>query len=181
MNPEPRRRSRLGAVFALSLVATLGVLAVLSRFDSRLRGPSAPLGIVSFELAGANGVRRVLDGWNDAQRLDALFVQRLDYLFLVLYATTIASAALLVARRLAPRHPRAAALGRRVAWGICLAALLDAVENAPMISMLSSGVVNEWGANVSSACASLKFALVALCLFYLLAALPFALRQSRAP
>jgi hypothetical protein len=156
----------LGRFFLVSCALTIPTMVCLARVDAALRGPNAPLGIVSFEFAG-RGAAAVLSGWTEAQRRDALFVQGLDYLFLVLYSTTLACAALLVGRRCAGRLRAASG---PAAWAFLLAAVADAVENAPMVAMLRAGVADPRGALVSLACASAKFALLVLGGVYLLAA-----------
>lgn len=155
----------LGRFFLVSCALTVPTMVGLSRVDAALRGPNAPLGIVSFEFAG-RGAAVLLAGWSEAQRRDALFVQGLDYLFLVLYSTMLACAALLVGRRCEGRLRTASTWA---AWAFLVAGLSDAVENAPMVMMLRSGVADGAGALVSLVCASTKFALLVLGGAYLLA------------
>lgn len=156
----------LGRFFLVSLALCLPTMFALSRVDAALRGPNAPLGIVSFEFAG-RGAAALLAGWTEAQRRDALFVQGLDYLFLVLYSAVLSSAALLLGRR---REGRIAALASPIAWAFTLAAVADAIENAPMVVMLRTGVADERGAMVSLVCASLKFLLLVVGGLYLIVA-----------
>lgn len=175
----------LGAVFRVSLVLSLVVMAALATLDAGLRGPSAPLGIVSFEIAGS-GAQALLDGWTEAQRRDAMLVQGLDYFFLVVYSTALASAALLIGRRLRATHPRLAALAGPAAWAHTLAGAADAIENTPMTLALRSGVADPTGATVSLAFACGKGVLLVLGIAYVLVALaalatPAARRGEAAP
>jgi hypothetical protein len=165
-------------LFRASLVLSLLTMAALGTVDASLRCPTAPLGIVSFELAGG-GAADVLEGWSEAQRRDAMLVQGLDYLFLVLYSTALASAALLAGRRARTARPQLAALARPVAWGFTLSGLFDAVENTPMTLMLRTGVADATGAWITLGFASAKFILLLIGIPYLL--LMTALGRGQAP
>jgi hypothetical protein len=155
----------LVAVFRVSLGLSLLVMSVLASVDAGLHCPTAPQGIVSFEIAGADAPA-LLAGWSEAQRRDAIFVQGLDYLFLVVYSTALASAALLIGRR-AKAHPRVAALAAPAAWAHTLAGVADAIENTPMVIALRRGETDPTGATISLVFASAKFALLALGLLYI--------------
>ncbi len=169
----------LGPLFRASLVLSLVVMAVLGTVDAGLRCPSAPLGIVSFEIAGASGAGPMLAGWSEAQRRDAIFVQGLDYLFLLVYSTALASGALLLGRRHASRSRGLAGLARPAAWALTLAGLFDAIENTPMTVMLRTGEASPTGATISLVFASAKFVLLALGIGYVLIA-TLALARTRA-
>lgn len=157
----------LSPLFRASLVLSLVTMGALGTVDSSLRCPTAPLGIVSFEIAGG-GAAELLDGWTETQRRDAMLVQGLDYLFLVVYSTALASAALLLGRRARTTRPQLAALARPVAWGFTLSGLADAIENTPMTLMLRTGVADQTGALVTLGFASAKFILLLIGLPYLL-------------
>src|SRR5262245_8478593 len=110
----------LGPLFRVSLVLTLAVTVVLARLDSGLKSEVTPLGIISFELAGDRAAE-VLASFSEAARRDALLLQGLDYLYLVLYSTALASGVLLLGK--------GSSLARAVAWMQTLAAVCDAIEN----------------------------------------------------
>jgi hypothetical protein len=150
-----RRRTFL-ALLALDLV----LAGALGAVDRSLRTEGAPSGIVSFELAGSSSsARRVVESWDADARVQAGFSLGLDYLFLVVYSTTIALACLWVADTLRPRHGRAASLGVWLAWGQWAAAALDAVENAALLATLLGPTDRPWP-ELARACALPKFALV---------------------
>jgi hypothetical protein len=157
-------------VFRVSLVLSLVVMAVLGTVDAGLHCPTAPQGIVSFEIAG-EGAPAMLAGWSEVQRRDAIFVQGLDYLFLCVYSTALASASLLLGRRAKATHPRLAALATPIAWGHTLAALCDAIENTPMTIALHRGETDPTGATISLVFASVKFVLLVVGIGYVLVAL----------
>lgn len=158
----------LGPLFRSSLVLSLIVMAVLGTIDAGLRCPTAPLGIVSFEIVGASGVEALLAGWTEAQHRDAILVQGIDYLFLCAYSTALASGALLLGRRAMAGRPRLAALARPAAWALTLSGICDAIENTPMTMMLRSGEASATGATISLVFASAKFVLLVLGIAYVL-------------
>ncbi len=158
-------------LFRASLVLSLLVMGVLATLDAGLRCPSAPLGIVSFEIAGATGAGPMLAGWTEAQRRDAILVQGLDYLFLVVYSTALASGALLLGRRHAAGRPRLSGLAPAAAWACTVSGICDAVENTPMTIMLRAGQPDPVGATISLVFASAKFVLLVLGIGYVLTAL----------
>ncbi len=143
-------------LFRASFLLSLLTIAPLAVVDASLRCETAPLGIVSFEIAGV-GAADVLAGWTEAQRRDAMLVQGLDYLFLLLYATALASGALLAGRRARARRPRLASVARPLAWGFTVAGVCDLIENTPMTLMLRANAADDTGALVSLAFASVKF------------------------
>ena len=157
------------ALLRVSALATCLVFAVLIALDSGLHTEQAARGIVSFELAGSRAAD-VLAGWSEAQRRDALLLQGLDYLFIVAYATLLATASLALAARLDERAPRLRRLGRAAAWGAVLAGAADVVENVPLILMLRSGVASPTGAAIAQASALLKFGLLLAVVAYLVCA-----------
>ena len=147
LGPAQRR-----LLFRITVGATLMVMATLGWVDGYLRSNVSPQGIVSFEFAWSlEGARFITRRWDERAKAFAGFSLGLDYLFLLLYSTSIASALLL---RAAPTRWR-----RRLAWGQWLAALLDAVENACLLALLG-GAASDMAAKVAAVCAAFKFALV---------------------
>lgn len=153
----------LHALRRAALIATLVVFVPLSALDAGLHTSAAPNGIVSFELAG-DGAPAILQSWGEAQRRDALLLQGLDYLFLLVYAALLACAAL--ERGKSSNNARIVALAPLVAWLAVLAGIADAIENVPLILMLRSGP-SSLGATVALVFASLKFALISIVVAYL--------------
>jgi hypothetical protein len=152
-------------LFVALLALTLGVAGALRSLDDALRTADAPNGIVSFELAGSvERAGRIVASWNEAAQLRAAFGLGLDFLFLLLYSTTIAWACLWAMERL--RGVGAlAALGLPLAWGQGCAAVLDAVENVALWLVLVGPVVDPWP-RLAQVCAVPKFALVFAGLLY---------------
>ena len=165
----------LGALVGL----TVALLLALRSLDAALVTPAAPLGIVSFELAGdMQTAQRILDSWTAAGRVDAAIGLGLDYLFLVSYSLTIALGCLKTGGALARRGSRLAAPHVALARAQGIAAALDAVENLALIQLLRGSTWEPWPA-LARACAIPKFAIVAAGLLYVAAASLALLRAFR--
>ena len=161
----PRHRK---VAFLLALGGTLVVMCALGILGRGLKVSSAPFGILSFEFAGdlATAVR-ILDCWGESGRMLAAFHLGLDYLFLVLYASFIALGCALAVAHLPPGRGVLITLGVWLSWGQLFAALLDAVENSALFTLLL-GIHHDQLARVAWWCAAGKFALVGGGLLFLL-------------
>jgi hypothetical protein len=146
--PTGRRRTVMLAL----VIATTPVMAALALLDRTL-----PCGIVDFELCAFRGAcDRVIVAYRPAG-LEVGMSIGLDYLFMPLYAATLAAAVVFVAARRGERARWAAGL---IAWGATGAAGFDAVENAAMYHMVETGTAAAgW---LASGAAANKFALVAI-------------------
>jgi hypothetical protein len=89
----------------------------------------------------------------------------LDYLYLVAYPALLSLACAGVAGRLRARTPGVARLGIVLAWSIPAAGVLDAIENAALIRILTSGPSDAL-ARIAWASAVPKFVLVFAALAY---------------
>ena len=157
------RRAR---VFLPLLAATLAVWAAAGVIDRPDETAAAPLGIVSFELAGdLPTARRIIESWDGPAREHALLGLGLDFLFLALYSTTIGFACVWAAGVLRARRWPLAAAGASLAWGQWLEAVLDATENTALIVLLLREVTDPWP-RIAWWCAAPKFGLVAAGLVY---------------
>jgi hypothetical protein len=161
--PADKRR----AIFVPLLVLTLFVMAVLNTVGDLLKTEAAPQGIVSFELAGdVPTAQAILDSW-DLARTHAGFSLGFDFLFLVVYSTTIAFACVWVACALRDHWRWLVSAGLLLAWGQWLAALLDAIENTALLVTLLDSPTAPWP-QIARWCAVPKFALVFLGLAYVI-------------
>jgi hypothetical protein len=148
------------------VVATLALTAVLQVLGRPLQTAAAPLGIVSFELAGTlAAAQAMIASWDSSAQRHAAFSLGLDYLYMPLYAVTIALACGRTAATSLRTPQAAAALGVLLAWGMGLAALLDAAENAALWQVLQGSAASTWPV-VARWCAIVKFSLVAAGLLY---------------
>ena len=153
-------------IFVPLLVLTLAVMAVLNVVDSPLKTGVAPQGIVSYELAGnVSAARAILDSWNPQARVYAGFSLGFDFLFMVLYSTTIAYACTWVSGGWRGKRRSLASVGLLLAWGQWVAGLFDAVENGALWVMLAAAPAAPWP-QIARWCATVKFALVLLGLAY---------------
>ncbi|MCS7038110.1 MAG: hypothetical protein RMN24_00375 [Anaerolineae bacterium] len=159
------------------LVPTLLVMLILQIVGGPLQTPAAPRGIVSYEFAGtAERAAAILAGWDERVRVHAAFSLGFDYLFMPLYAMTIALGCLWAAERW--RWRPLAGLGGVLAWGVWLAAALDAVENLALWQLLTGAVTDPWPV-LAWWSALVKFILIGLGLLYILAGAIAGLERSR--
>lgn len=154
------RAHSIGRIFFPLLALTLLLLVVMSWVGLPLETAAAPYGIISYELAGdVSNSLSIIASWDDTARMHAAFSLGLDYLFLVLYSTTIGLACIWAARVLQVNSWRLAAVGIPLAWGLWLAALLDAIENAGLISLLFGSQAQSWSL-LARWCALFKFGII---------------------
>jgi hypothetical protein len=153
-------------LFLPFLILTLLTMVALNLLGKPLTTDEAPLGIISYEFAGSvNQATSVLDSWyEDAKNMAALSLG-LDFLFIFLYAPTIAMACVWSGEVLSDRSLFLAKMGIPLAWGTLLAGLLDMVENISLIILLLNGVMNPWP-TIAAWSATLKFLFIALGLIY---------------
>jgi hypothetical protein len=158
LSPEQRQRA-----FWQLLTATLA-LTILFRFI----GPAQP-NIVDFELAGSvSKTAAIISAWSANEQVHAGFSLGIDYLYMPLYSTTIALACLWAAG--ATRSGAWRSIGTGLAWGLWLAAVFDAIENAALAASLFGTPVEPFPA-VAQVCATLKFGLILIGLLYVLSSL----------
>ena len=161
----------------LLCIVTLLVMGVLNIVDIPLKTPAVPMGIVSFELAGDfTTAQAMVRSWDHNAQIYAGFSLGLDYLFMVLYSTTIALACVMAARRLKLLWRVIALVGVILAWGQWLAAILDGLENYALFVLLL-GLENPLWPVVAWWCATVKFSLVILGIGYSLVGAGFTLFQ----
>ncbi|MFQ5811953.1 MAG: hypothetical protein ACE5I2_01990 [Anaerolineae bacterium] len=152
--------------FIVLLALTLAVMVSLNALGGPLNTGVAPLGIVSFELAGELSLAQsMVDSWGQAGQVYAGLNLGLDYVFLIAYSSSIALGCVLLARSLSRRVAFLSFAGVILAWAQFGAALLDAVENYALIRVLLGSQQASWPA-VARWCAIPKFLIVAAGLVY---------------
>lgn len=155
-------------IFVPLLILTLVVMAILQATGGSLKTDAAPQGIVSFEFAGdVPAAQQIVDSWDAEARGHAGFSLGFDFLFLILYSTTIAFACAWIASSFQGSSKSLAIVGLLLAWGQWLAALLDAIENTGLLIILLDAPAAPWP-QIARWCAFVKFALVILGLVYTL-------------
>ncbi len=144
-----------------SAFALFAILTVVFRWLD------VPRGIVAFELAGSVAAAQAIIGsWDRNAQLLAAFGLGIDYLYMVAYSTVVGLACIWAARVLAASHWPGMLLGAPLAWGLWLAALCDATENAALWAELLNGVSEPYP-QIAAFCATLKFLLIIIGLLYI--------------
>ena len=147
--------------FIVLLALTLVVMASLNALGGPLNTEVAPLGIVSFELAGELSLAQsMVESWGQTGQVYAGLNLGLDYLFLAAYSSCIALGCVLVTRGLSRRVEFLSFTGGLLAWAQSGAALLDAIENYALIQVLLGSQQALWPV-VARWCAIPKFLIVA--------------------
>jgi hypothetical protein len=171
-----RRKSSL---FWTLLLATLALLFILNHVGEPLVNPDAPYGIVSFEIARTWPMAaRIMSTWDFVARLHAAFGLGLDYLFMLVYSSTLALSSLWAGERLRALRWPLAGFGVPLAWGSWLAAVFDAVENMALILLLFGQQDSFWPM-VAALGAYLKFGLILLGMAYAFFALVVSFASAR--
>jgi hypothetical protein len=150
------------------IVLTIILMILLNGLGASLNNSVAPDGMISFELAGdVDSSQGIINSWNAESQLIAAFSLGLDYLFLVVYSTTIGLGCIWAISAFRPKNLQLVAAGLLLAWGQWLAALFDGVENAALYKLLLGDLQSPWP-EVARIFATLKFILIALGLIYIM-------------
>lgn len=158
MGHNPKKKILFGL-----LISLVFLLVISLWINAPLVNNSTPNGIISFELAhSSEKASFMIASWDANAKAYAAFGLGFDYLFILIYAVTFTLACHLVAGRLTGGLSR---LGNFLAWGVLLAALLDAVENIGLWNSLVGNSSSAW-ASISYWCAVPKFALLLLAIIY---------------
>ena len=157
------------------LIWTIIMASIMQTVSAPLKTSAAPMGIVSFELAGTpEKAFQIMVSWVLPQKngesliasitptLYAAFGLGLDYLFMPSYALALALGVLLALGR---HKGWFASLGIWVGWGSLAAALFDAAENFALWKILLGDYQSAWPM-IAAVCATIKFALILLGLGY---------------
>ena len=124
---------------------TILLMIIFGITGAPLTTEAAPYGVVSFELAGTvDVIEQILDSWNAEAQLRAAFGLGLDYLFMVVYASTIALGCGMAARILKDSGWPLYRWGNLLSWLVILAAFLDVIENLALTTVLFGAVVSPW-------------------------------------
>jgi heme A synthase len=163
----------------VSAVASLAIGAVLLALDARMMDTGGP-GIVGFELAGSEErATEILADWGDEGADAARASLWIDFAYLIAYGTFLVLAAW-ATRDLARTRgwQRMAALGTAVIPLAAAAAAFDAIEDVALLLAVDRHG-GAFAPRLAQVCASLKFALLAVTIAYLLAGLLLRFRSRR--
>lgn len=158
-------RKRLLIAFGIAMVA---FNVALSAIDLRLTATGGP-SIVGFEFAGsARRAAQIMFEWGDHGRDLARLSLWLDFGFMLSYGSFFALAAL-ATRDFARANGlrRLAAAGTLAPSAAVAAAVFDAGENVFLLLTLG-GHGGSFGPPIATACASVKFLLIAFAIVYVL-------------
>lgn len=159
--------------------ATVAFNLVLTWIDSRLKATGGP-GIVGLEFAGSlDTVREIEAEWGGHGEYLARLSLWIDFGFMASYGAFFALAGVAVREFAAARGlRRLAAIGVVAPACAVGAALFDFAENSLWLLVLG-GHLGEPAPAIATACASLKFLLIAVAILYSLAGLLAWLRLRR--
>lgn len=148
-----------GGVFTLLMLLTVALSGILRAADSALRTEAALYGMLSLEFAlTLSQARSIVESWGAAAQVQAAFSLGLDFLYLVVYSSTLALAVLWTSVR--TERLKWIRWGDRLAWLPGIAALADAVENVALYQVLVGSFWPGWPPIVWG-CAVLKFGMLA--------------------
>jgi len=158
-------------LFWIALAFTPAIFVAIIIIDKHLQTDAAPCGIVSFECAKTlDQSILMLNSWDAEAKVYAALSLGIDYLYLLAYGSFLSLSILLLASKLPPGFLKKWA--KIAALMIVLAALLDAVENYALIQLLTD-VPSQSMTSLAYYCAAVKFSLIGVGIFYLLAVLIF--------
>jgi hypothetical protein len=147
---------------------TIVLMIIFGISGASLTTTAAPYGVVSFELAGT--VKRsllILRSWDADMQLRAAFGLGLDYLFMLVYASTIAIGCGLAAQILKRTGWPLSGWGNVFSWAVILAAILDSIENLALTTLILGSVVSPWP-EIARWCAIIKFSLIFIGIVYVI-------------
>jgi len=172
--PEAKQK----VVFRILFVLTIIVIVFMQLVSAPLITEVAPQGIVSFEFSGdLPNAEQIIASWGQEERIYCGLSLGLDYLFLVLYSSTIALGCILAIRILSVKF--LATAGAVLSWLQFVAAFLDCLENIALIKLLLGSSNSIWP-RIAWWCAGPKFLIVCAGLIYvMIGAVSFLIRHSR--
>jgi hypothetical protein len=167
-------KKNTGVLLLLSLIAMVAVFLWMRQQGAPLNTPATPKGILDLEFAWNKEKVEIITGvWGG----EIINVARnniyIDFLFIFAYTSFLT----LGCKWLAAKHKGKWALaGNKIARIVPAAGTFDIAENALMLLSLQA-VPNNYTAIITTTFAVFKFALVAVAVLYLLAAIPILARK----
>jgi len=152
------------ALFVLLLILTAVNSFLMSQMSEPLITEQAKRGILSFEFATtAQRSQEILDSWDSQTKLAAGLTLQMDFLFLLVYSTTLGIGCLLISR--SQSDPRFSQLGIILAWLQWGAGLADVFENFALLQVISGSMI--FFPLIAALFASIKFGLIFLGVAYI--------------
>ena len=154
----------------LIFFAIFTIIAFLSMraFLEPLITSEAPGGIISFELAKTlEQSQAILSSWDTNVKINTGISLGIDFLFLFFYGFLFALACFSIAKKFKNNIEWFYKLGVYLAFLQFVAALFDAIENIALIKLLL-GSNNEIHSSIAFYFASMKFAIIAIGIIYII-------------
>jgi hypothetical protein len=147
---------------------TIVLMIIFGISGAPLTTTVAPYGVVSFELAGSvEKTDLILSSWDAAAHLRAAFGLGLDYLFMAVYASTIALGCGIAAQVMKRTEWPLGSWGSILSWAVILAAILDSIENLALTMLIFGSLASPWP-EIARWCAILKFVLIFIGIVYVI-------------
>ena len=139
----------------------------MSFFDAPLKNEICKNGIISFELAkDLDKTVKILDSWDTNAKINMSLSLGFDFLFLLVYSSFIALLIFNINNSLWKKKSFHK-FGNFLVILIFSAAFFDIIENIALIKLLLGGLEQIWS-SVAYYFATIKFAIVLICIIYLL-------------
>lgn len=164
--------------FVTFLMLTLLVGMGIGQYGQSLHNDTAPMGIITYEFAGTTAyAEEILASWEDVMA-DAWAVQLLDFVWMFLYAITLALGCTLAGQAWARILPALAVPFALAAWVQLAAIVFDGIENTALVWMMYTGSGAQPAPMIAYAAAVPKFAIVFVGILFTLSGLiPWALAR----
>ena len=147
---------------------TIVLMIVFGITGAPLTTTAAPYGVVSFELAGSvERTHLILISWDANAKIRAAFGLGLDFVFILVYASTIAIGCGMTAQVLKRIRWPLTGWGNLLSWAVILAAVLDMIENIALTTLIFGSVVFPWP-EIARWCAIFKFTLIFVGIVYVI-------------
>ncbi len=163
-------------ILIISGIFTIILFLLLGHFDKPLVTETAPNGIISFELAkDIDKSISIIASWDINAKINAGLSLGIDFLFLVVYSIFFATACYLIAQKFINKNwmYKTGLLFAKLQF---VAALFDAIENIALIKLLL-GSNNSLFPSIAYYFASIKFAIIAIGIIYIIIGLLTSLFQ----
>ena len=149
------------------LVFVLIFMVLMRYLDAPLKNASCTNGIISFELAKhIETSKAILNSWDEQAKKSVYLSLGFDFIFLIIYATFIG----FLLHKLTmyfQENSIFSNLGKLLIWLVFLAAFLDSIENIALLQLLSGNLNQVWS-TIAYYFALTKFAILLICLVYLI-------------
>jgi len=156
-------------VFMVSLIGTIVLIISLQIIGRNLVTPLSPMGIVSFEFSSnMQNADSIMSSWNETGKISAALNLGLDYLFILMYTTTLLSGCIVLTKCASYEKGKTIKyLSKVMIISSVVAALLDVIENFALIRILTGNGSDNLAA-LAMYCAIPKFILVGLVILFII-------------